>query len=175
MANDILCKTPNMQHPQRLTPQQVFSKTRVNPNPKHWKPFACPVYVLDNTLQSGAGIFHKWKQRSRVGIYLGRSPEHTRSVALVLNWRTGLASPQFHINFDPSFHTVKTDKLDSQWQLKTGFVGLKEPKRKEPQPVETQRPIIRQRNVNGIPQQRELPGWNDSAWSNLSTNNQQVR
>ncbi len=125
MANDVLCETPNMQHPQRLTPQQVFSNTNVNPNPKHWKPFACPVYVLDNSLQSGKGIYHKWKQRSRVGIYLGRSPQHARSVALVLDRKTGLVSPQFHIKFDPSFQTVKTDEFDSQWQLKTGFVGIK--------------------------------------------------
>jgi hypothetical protein len=124
MANDVLCGMPNMQHPQHLTLQQVFSNTKFNPNPKHWKPFACPVYVLDNTLQSGTRIFHKWKQRSRVGIYLGQSPQHTRSVALFLDWKTVLVSPQFHI--------------------KTGFVVFKEAKK--PQTVETAVPIIRQQN-----------------------------
>jgi hypothetical protein len=123
MANDVLSESPNMQHPLRLTPQQVFLGTNVNPNPKHWKPFACPVYVLDNKLQLGSGIFHKWKQRSRVGIYLGQSPQHAQSVALVLDHKTGLVSPQFHIKFNPSFQTVKTDEFDSQWQLKTGFFG----------------------------------------------------
>jgi hypothetical protein len=145
MANDVLCEMPNMQHPQSMTPQQVFSNTNVNPNPKHWKPFTWPVYVLDNTLQSGTGIFHKWKQCLRVSIYIGQSLQHARSVALVLDRKTVLVSPQFHINFDPNFHAVTTDKFDSQWQLKTGFVGLKEPKTKEPQTVKPQASI--QQNV----------------------------
>jgi hypothetical protein len=98
-------------------------------NPKHWKPFGCPVYVLDSKIQGGSGIFHKWKSRANLGIYLGRSPQHTRSVALVLDRRTALVSPQFHVSFDPSFHTVKQDTFDSQWQLKAGFVGQREPKR----------------------------------------------
>jgi hypothetical protein len=136
MANDVLSETPNMKHPQKLTPQQVFSNTEVQPNPKHWKPFGCPTYVLDPSLQSNTGIFHKWKQRSRVGIYIGRSPQHARSVALVLDRRTGLVSPQFHIKFDPSFQTVKGDEYDSLWQLKTGFVGLKKPPTKVPPTVE---------------------------------------
>jgi len=37
------------------------------------------------------------------GNYLGRSPQHARLVALVLNLTTGHISPQFHIKFDPSF------------------------------------------------------------------------
>jgi hypothetical protein len=58
------------------TMQQIYSQTSVMPNPKHWTPFGCPVYILDSTLQKG-NIFHKWKQQSRVGIYLGQSPQHT--------------------------------------------------------------------------------------------------
>jgi hypothetical protein len=146
MANDVLCETPNMQHSQKMTPQQVFSKTNVLPNPKHWKPFGCPTYVLDNTLQSGTGIFHKWKQQSRVGIYIGRWPQHARSVALVLDWRTGLVSPQFHIKLDPSSQTVKSDDLNSLWQLKMGFV-VRSPKVTISQPVVPKRPTIARRNV----------------------------
>jgi transposase InsO family protein len=85
MANDVLNETPNMLDKQRRTSQQIFANTKVQPNPKHWKPFGCPVYVLDSRLQGAGGIFHKWKQRSKVGIYLGRSPQHARSVALVLS------------------------------------------------------------------------------------------
>ena len=33
------------------------------------------VYVLDESLQTGKP-FNKWKQRARVGIYLGQSPIH---------------------------------------------------------------------------------------------------
>ena len=93
MANDVMCETPHMQHPQKLTPQQVFSKTKVQPNPKHWKPFGCPTYVLDGKLQSGTGIFHKWKQRSRVGIYLGRLPQHARSLAHSGHWTSKSTVP----------------------------------------------------------------------------------
>jgi hypothetical protein len=49
---------------------------------------------------------------------------------LVLDRQTALVSPQFHVTFDPSFHTCKQDEFDSKWQLKAGFVALKEPEPK---------------------------------------------
>jgi hypothetical protein len=143
MANDVLNETPMMQDKEKWSPQQLFSNTMAQPNPKHWKPFGCPVYVLENSLQSGRGIFHKWKQRSRVGIYLGRSPQHSRSVTLVLDRATALVSPQFHITFGPSFHTCKQDALDSTWQLKAGFIAQREstppPKTTVPTPTTKKR------------------------------------
>ena len=48
----------------------------------------------------------KWDARSRLGIYLGHSPCHAGSVALVLNLKTLHISPQFHIVFDDNFTTV---------------------------------------------------------------------
>jgi hypothetical protein len=47
-------------------------------------------------------------------------------VALVLDQRTALVSPQFHVNFDPSFNTIKQDKFNSQLQFKAGFVAQRE-------------------------------------------------
>jgi hypothetical protein len=126
-ANEVLNETPSLQSPERYTPMQIFTNTQVNTNSKHWLPFGCPVYVLENSLQSGHGIHHKWKARARVGIYLGRSPQHGRNVALVLSRTTGLVSPQFHVTFDPSFHTVKQDSLDVLWQIKAGFVTQQKP------------------------------------------------
>ena len=41
-----------------------------------------------------------------MGIYVGRSPFHAGSVALVLNPRTGHVSPQYHVVFDDDFTTV---------------------------------------------------------------------
>ena len=93
----------------------------VNNNKKHWKPFGCPVSVLDESLQTGTP-FSKWKQRARVGIYLGQSPIHNRNVALVLNRNTGHVSPQFHVKFDSSFQTVRQDQLECTWQQSTFFV-----------------------------------------------------
>ena len=73
MANEALNATPNMVHPTKQSPLQLFSKTDVHTNLKHWYPFGCPVYVLESSLAT-SGIHHKWKERSRVGIYLGTSP-----------------------------------------------------------------------------------------------------
>ena len=100
----------------------MVSNSEVTVNPKHWMPFGCPVYVLANELQDG-NIYGKWKQRAKVGIYLGQSPLYNRNVALVLDRRTGLVSAQFHVRFDPSFHIVRQDDFDSLWQIKAGFIS----------------------------------------------------
>jgi len=64
-------------------------------------------------------MYGKWKERSRVGIYLGRSPHHAATVPLILNTQTGLVSPQFHVVYDDNFDTVARDKnYESLWQYK---------------------------------------------------------
>ena len=87
------------------------------------------MYMLDNALQSGQGA-PKWKERARLGVYLGPSPNHTRSVALVLNPRTGHVSPQFHIKFGDFFETVQTKATDLDapkpaWKYLSGFATKK--------------------------------------------------
>ena len=125
MANDAYNHTPNMGDSEKRSPISAFAKSDVATNPKHFQTFGCPTYVLNNTLQQNAP-FNKWRERSKVGIYLGKSPAHSNNVALVLDRRTGLVSPQFHVRFDPSFHSVMQDEFDSQWQNKAGFIK-KEP------------------------------------------------
>jgi hypothetical protein len=67
----------------------------------------CPVYVLDARAQSAGGPGPpKWEPRSRIGVYLGHSPFHAGSVALVFNPRTCRVSPQYHGVFDNTFSTV---------------------------------------------------------------------
>ena len=67
----------------------------------------CPVYVLDARSQSVGGPGPpKWEPRSCIGVYLGHSPFHAGSVALVFNSRTGRVSPQYHVVFDDTFSTV---------------------------------------------------------------------
>jgi len=130
-ASDAINHTPSMQDSERRSPIEIFSNSKVATNPKHWKPFGCPTYVLANELQ-GNRPFHKWSQRSKAGVYLGRSPQHGRNVALVMDRDTALVSPQFHVAFDATFDTVKTIKTRSSWQLRAGFVTTqKEPTRKE--------------------------------------------
>ena len=41
-----------------------------------------------------------------MGIHLGQSPAHAANFVLVLNPKTGLVSPQFHVVFDDNFTTV---------------------------------------------------------------------
>ena len=96
-VNDVANATPNKG--EEISPLEKFSSVSVAPKLRQFHSFACPAYVLDNALQSGQGV-PKWSSRSRLGVYLGASPNHARSVALILNPRTGHVSPQFHVKFD---------------------------------------------------------------------------
>lgn len=145
MANDAINESPNLKDKQGRSPLQLFSNTEVQLNEKHWVPFGCPVYVLNNALQTGKGIHNKWEYRSKVGIYLGRSPNHGRNVALVLDRTTGLVSPQFHVIFDRKFQTVKQDKFDTHWQQKAGLINhdkVEKTKRKKAATLESVDPDL---------------------------------
>ena len=123
MANQAYNATPLNAHINKQSPNKIFDNSAVDINPKHWKPFGCPTYVLKAELQGTTGIHPKWDARSRAGIYLGQSPIHNRNVALVLNIHTGYVSPQFHVKFDESFRTVLQDKWNATWLTSTGFIN----------------------------------------------------
>jgi hypothetical protein len=78
MANDSLNATPSMQHHQKATPELLFTNTITT---KYWHHFGCPALVLAKPLQSSQNIYHKWKSRSKVRVYLGRSPKHYKEIA----------------------------------------------------------------------------------------------
>jgi hypothetical protein len=101
---DILNDTPNKF--EKVSRTELFAKTEVRPNLRHHHHFGVPVYVLDDKAQAGFKL-SKWVARARIGIYLGKSPRHSLSVAMVLNPKTGHVSPQFHVKFDDVFETVK--------------------------------------------------------------------
>jgi len=130
----------------------VFSGSEVTPKIDLLQPFGCPVYVLDDALQSGKHV-HKWFKRARIGIYLGMSPNHARSVALVLNIRTGLALPQFHVKFDVLFETVRQpkDNLIIQWETATHF------KKGDPARNKTSEGARTSRLSNGPSNEQQLP------------------
>ena len=66
-----------------------------------------PVDVLDSCLKSAGGASpQKWEPRSIMGVYLGHSPFHASSVALVFNPLTGWVTPQYHVVYDGKFSTV---------------------------------------------------------------------
>ena len=66
--------------------------------------WGCPVYVLES--KAADGMMPKWDAKARIGVYLGHSPAHAGSVALVLNPRTLHVSPQFYVVFGDDFSTV---------------------------------------------------------------------
>ncbi len=84
---------------------ELFSSTAILPHLHHLHHFGCPTYILQSPLQQGQKV-RKWEDRARIGIYLGPSPQHAKSVALVLSLTTGNVSPQYHIQFNDLFETV---------------------------------------------------------------------
>ena len=87
------------------SPIEKFSGIKDNIDPTDFHTWGCPVYILNEANQGAIGT-PKWEPRSHLGIYLGHSPQHAGSVALVLNLRTGHVSPQFHVIYDDEFSTI---------------------------------------------------------------------
>jgi hypothetical protein len=75
-------------------------------DPLMYHSFGSSCFVLDPRLQSGVGGAPKWEPQSCLGIYVGHSPYHAGSVALVLNPWTEHVSPQFYVVFGDHFTTV---------------------------------------------------------------------
>ena len=133
-ANDVANSTPRKG--EDSSPIERFTGVPVRPKLRHYHAFGCLTYILDNALQSGQGA-PKWKQRVRLGIYLGPSPSHAHTVALILNPRTGHVSPQFHVKFDNFFETVGNSPTDMdisepEWKYLSGFVIKKGKTDKDP-------------------------------------------
>lgn len=122
-SNDALNNILSAKHNFKYTPLQKFAGVQQQVTNKDWHHFGCPAYVLKEELQGYTNIYHKWKDRARIGVYLGKSPQHATSVSLVLNIHTGLTSPQFHVKMDSTFETVKDmdEDMESLWQIKCGF------------------------------------------------------
>jgi hypothetical protein len=87
---------------QKLASYDALTRARV---------WGCPCYVLDPRLQDGKKL-PKFTPRSRRGMYLGVSPQHSSTVGRVLNLRTGFISPQYHVVYDEHFTTVMSSQFD---------------------------------------------------------------
>ena len=101
------------------SPLEKFSGIDDEITPTDFHTWGCPVYILEAANQSGGIGTPKWEPRSHTGIYLGHSPCHAGSVALVLNISSGLVSPQYHLVFDDKFTTVpylESSKTPPNWQ-----------------------------------------------------------
>ena len=82
--------------------------------------FGCPVYLLQDNLQTAVSKYPKLYPRVRLGVYLERSSYHAGNVALVLNSRILHISPQFHVVFDDKLSTVlslRSGDVPSNWTI----------------------------------------------------------
>ena len=105
------------------SPMDRFAGSNVAPSLRNMHSFACPAYALDTRLQSNKSI-PKWQPRSRLGLNLGPSPRHARNVNLILNLQTGTVSPQFHVQYDDFFETVRdapATPKENVWCKLAGF------------------------------------------------------
>ncbi len=77
------------------TPESKFYVGNIgNITVKTFHTMFCPCYVLDSRLHNTGLIgLPKWEPKSNIGVYLGRSLFHARSVALVYNPSTRHVSP----------------------------------------------------------------------------------
>ena len=126
-ANDICNSTPCKGS--NGSPIELISGVTICPKLKHYHSFGCPTYVLDKELQ-GQKSLPKWCSRARLGVYLGPSPNHSRSVSLVLNPQTEHVSPQFDVKQDEFFKTVdgqhhNYDAPAATWKELSGLVSTK--------------------------------------------------
>ena len=93
-----------------LTPLEVLTRTKSDHRElRRAHVWGSPAFVLDPRLQDGKKI-PKWNKRSRRAQFLGFSPEHSSSVALVRHLQTNHVSPQFHIIHDDNFETIINDE-----------------------------------------------------------------
>ena len=115
-TNEIMISTPTQDGDK--SPQELFSGVNISPKIKHFHTFTCSTSVLDNALQG---------QHYLPGVYLGSSPNHSRTVHLILNPRTGHVLPQYHVKHNDFFETVnnKNSNFDSPeptWKRLSGLV-----------------------------------------------------
>jgi len=87
LADEVINLTPRPKD--GAIPLSIFARSSDLPRLETLHPFGCPAYVLENALQQG----NKIGNISRIGIYLGPSHTHARSVHLIMSIKMGLVSP----------------------------------------------------------------------------------
>ena len=95
-----------------------YNIKNIKPNPDEYHTFGCPVYVMNSKLHLGSIGPPKWEPHLFVRVYLGHSPIHAGSKALILNPVTGHVSPQYHVVYDKTLLTVshmKDETIPPTW------------------------------------------------------------
>ena len=92
---------------EQTLPYTLFTNEDAPLSANNFRVFGSPVYVLDNSLQTGMLGPGKWKERAFQGVYIGHSKLHASKVIMVYNPVMKLVSPQYHVVHDESFDTVQ--------------------------------------------------------------------
>jgi hypothetical protein len=103
-----------------VTPADIFTGSTVH---RHrlldLHVWGCPVYVLDRQMQQGRKL-PRWQPRSRRGVNLGLSLQHSSEVPLVLNLTTGSIYKQYNVFLNDQFTTVSSIEREmdppSHWE-----------------------------------------------------------
>ena len=130
IANKIMISTPTLGKME--TPQELFGQVNIAPKIKHFHKVGCLVYMLDHALQEQA--VPMWKSRSWLGIYLGPSPNHLRTV--ILNPQIGCVTPLFHVKHDNFFETIKSSETSfdfppADWKYLSSLYSKQKPNQGE--------------------------------------------
>ena len=147
---------------QAASPMETFTGSDVLPNLKDLHLFGSPVMVLKKELQAGKKI-GKWDAKVVIGINLGPSPTHARSVSLVQSITTGLVSPQFHTKHDDQWelwNRKQLPKVQVEWMKKCHFHSTTGGNQPEAQAEGISRPIQQHpMTIEGVEaSHHELPG-----------------
>ena len=127
---------------------------------------------MNNDLASGKSI-QRWLPRSRLGLYIGPSPNHARSVSLVLNLSTGLVSPQFHVHHDDLFETITKDSSSHfQWKYAASLLPGVNASTSSPPSEQPSVQVLRDASSSTPPIVSEGAG--TGSLNNPSSNNDQV-
>jgi hypothetical protein len=69
-------------------------------------PLFCPVYILDRRIRERTSPPKRTKHTTQK-VYVYHSHHYSKSVPMILDPKTKLVSPQFHVMFDDNFDTVQ--------------------------------------------------------------------
>jgi hypothetical protein len=102
------------------SPWESFTGTPPSKHPSDSRVFGCPAFVLNKVNQDNPSAAKTWASRCWQGVYVGFSPMHASTVALIFNPSTKHVTPQFHVSYDEDFSTVAfTDPSALESRLET--------------------------------------------------------
>lgn len=125
MANNLLISLPKADGNPLMI--RIFAGKIKNIDTSQLHYFEALAYTLVQDAQRNS----KWNGKAMLGIYIGQSHQHARTMSLVLSLMLGCILPQFHITMDSSFATIQPPHSfapPSWWQERCFFRGSNQPK-----------------------------------------------